>query len=108
MYQTLRTLSACLAILLGSALIGQLWLVALSAISLGNAGHGLVYLLLALGLVGNQRLSLALTALTCSPVLLGTPTIDEATVIVAGQYLLFGLCLYLFIIHPRHRVPEVG
>jgi hypothetical protein len=63
MYQILRIASAGLATLVGAALIGRLWLVALDAVSLGNAIHGLVFLLLALGLIGYQRLSLALTTL---------------------------------------------
>ena len=43
MYQTLRNAAAGLAALVGSALISRLWLVALDAISLSNAAHGLVF-----------------------------------------------------------------
>lgn len=108
MYQTLRTASACLAFLLGSALIGRLWLVALDAISLSNAAHGLVFLLLALGLMGYQRLSLVLTALTCSPAVLRNPINGEVDIVTLGQYGLFGLCLYLIIIHPRYRRSDTA
>ena len=101
MYQTLRIVSACLAFLVGSALIGRLWLVALDAISLGNAAHGLVFLLLTLGLMGYQRLSLVLTALACSPALLISPIGSEGDDVIVGQYLLLGLCLFLIIIHPK-------
>ncbi|MEL0153385.1 MAG: hypothetical protein VW779_09195 [Halieaceae bacterium] len=106
MYQTLRTASACLAFFLGSALIGRLWLVALDAISLSNAAHGLVFLLLALGLIGYQRLSLVLTALACSPALLSNSINDELDIVTIGQCVLFGMCLYLIIIHPRYQRPE--
>jgi hypothetical protein len=106
MYQTLRTASACLAFFLGSALIGRLWLVALDAISLSNAAHGLVFLLLALGLIGYQRLSLVLTALACSPALLSNSINDELDIVTIGQYVLFGMCLYLIIIHHRYRRSE--
>ncbi len=106
MYQTLRNASACLAFLVGSALIGRLWLVALDAISLSNAAHGLIFLLLALGLLGYQRLSLVLTALACSPALFNHPISGELNVVTTGQYLLFGLCLFLIIIHPRYRSSE--
>jgi hypothetical protein len=106
MYQTLRTASACLAFFLGSALIGRLWLVALDAISLSNAAHGLVFLLLALGLIGYQRLSLVLTALACSPALLSNSINDELDIVTIGQYVLFGMCLYLIIIQPRYRRSE--
>jgi len=106
MYRTLRTASATLAFLLGSALIGRLWLVALDTNSLSNAAHGLIFLLLALGLIGYQRLSLVLTALTCSPTLLSNPIGGELDVVTIGQYLLLWLCLYLILIHPRYRRSE--
>ena len=103
MYQILRIASAGLATLVGAALIGRLWLVALDAVSLGNAVHGLVFLLLALGLIGFQRLSLALTTLACTPVFFTGATMDSAGVVAMGQYVLFSLCLVLFVIHPRYR-----
>ena len=103
MYQTLRNAAAGLAFLVGSALIGRLWLVALDAISLSNAAHGLIFLLLALGLMGYQRLSLVLTALACAPALLSHPDSSGFNMVTTGQYLLFGLCVLLIIIHPRYR-----
>ena len=106
MYQTLRNAAACLAFLVGSALIGRLWLVALDAISLSNAAHGLVFLLLALGLMGYQRLSLVLTALACAPALPSHPISGDFTIVTFGQYLLFGLCAFLIIIHPRYRSSD--
>ena len=106
MYQILRIASAGLATLVGAALIGRLWLVALDAVSLGNAVHGLVFLLLALGLIGYQRLSLALTTLACTPVFLTGATMDSAGVVAIGQYALFSLCIVLFVIHPRYRKRE--
>lgn len=106
MYQTLRNAAAGLAFLVGSALIGRLWLVALDAISLSNAAHGLVFLLLALGLMGYQRLSLVLTALACASALLSHPASGGFNIVTIGQYLLFGLCAFLIIIHPRYRSSD--
>ena len=106
MYQILRAASACLAILIGAALIGRLWLVALDAVSLGNAAYGLIFLLLALGLMGHQRLSLALTTLACIPAFLSTSIDNEISIVLLGQYLLFGLCVLLFTLHPTHRKSE--
>lgn len=106
MYQILRAASACLAILIGAALIGRLWLVALDAVSLGNAAYGLIFLLLALGLMGHQRLSLALTTLACIPAFLSASNDSEISIVLIGQYLLFGLCLLLFTLHPTHRKSE--
>lgn len=106
MYQALRNAAACLAFLVGSALIGRLWLVALDTVSLGNAAHGLIFLLLALGLVGSQRLSMVLTALACAPALLNHPLSGEFNIAIIGQYLLFVLCAFLIIIHPRYRSSD--
>lgn len=106
MYQTLRYAAAGLAFLVGSALIGRLWLVALDAISLSNAAHGLVFLLLALGLMGYQRLSLVLTALACAPALLSHPASSGFNIVTIGQYLLFALCAFLIILHPKYRSPD--
>ena len=106
MYQALRNAAACLAFLVGSALIGRLWLVALDAVSLGNAVHGLIFLLLALGLVGSQRLSMVLTALACAPAFLNHPHSGEFNIAIIGQYLLFVLCAFLIIIHPRYRSSD--
>ena len=106
MYQTLRNAAACLAFLVGSALIGRLWLVALDAISLSSAAHGLLFLLLALGLLGYQRLSLVLTALACAPALLTHPISGYFNIVTIAQYLLFGLCIFLIIIHPTYRSSD--
>ena len=103
MYQTLRSVSACLAILLGAALIGRLWLVALDAVSLGGALCGVLFLLLALGLMGQRRLSLVLTAGACIPMIITSVSINDVSAITLGEVLLFSLCLILLSLYPKHQ-----
>ena len=103
MYQTLRSVSACLAILLGAALIGRLWLVALDAASLGSALCGVLFLLLALGLMGQRRLSLVLTAGACIPMIISSVSVNDVSTITLGEVLLFSLCLILLSLYPKHQ-----
>ena len=63
--ERLRLLAMMLALLTGIVLISQLWLQSLDRNVLMAAGRGVVFILLALGLMGNGRLSLVLTALLC-------------------------------------------
>jgi hypothetical protein len=62
----LRLLTMMLALLIGVLLITALWHNPLSERQLAEAGRGVLFILLALGLMGTQRLSLALTAVLCS------------------------------------------
>jgi len=63
--ERLRLLAMMLALLTGIVLISQLWLQSLDRNVLMAAGRGVIFILLALGLMGNGRLSLVLTALLC-------------------------------------------
>ena len=62
----LRLLAMILALVIGGLLIAQLWTQPLSQDSLTTAGHGVLFLLLTLGLMGTRRLSVVLTAVLCS------------------------------------------
>ena len=61
-YRLFRGVTAAMAITLGALSIGNLWVVTLSPASLFDAARGVVLLLVALGLMGEHRLSLALLA----------------------------------------------
>ena len=82
--ERLRLLTMILALIIGGLLIAQLWTQPLSQASLTTAGRGVLFVLLALGLMGTRRLSVVLTALLCSvsiPGLLAvnhTPLISDA------------------------------
>ena len=62
----LRLLAMMLALVIGGLLIAQLWTQPLSQDSLTTAGRGVLFVLLALGLMGTRRLSVVLTAVLCS------------------------------------------
>ena len=99
MYTKLRLVAVCLAVAIGAGLIGQLWVVSLNILSLSEAARGVLFLLIALGLMGYQRLSLVLSAITCLPsVLANTPTLGD-NVLVTGQYALLAISLVLLVMH---------
>ena len=75
--ERLRLLAMILALVIGGLLIAQLWTQPLSQDSLTTAGRGVVFVLLALGLMGTQRLSMVLTALLCSVSLPGLLSVDH-------------------------------
>ena len=100
MYITFRSIAVCLAVAVGAGLIGQLWVVALNAVSLSEAARGVLFLLVALGLMGHQRLSLVLAALLCLPTIL-TQTVTSPALLSIAQYVLLSLCLVLLIMHPH-------
>ena len=64
--ERLRLLAMILALVIGGLLIAQLWTQTLSQNSLTTAGRGVLFVLLALGLMGTRRLSVVLTAVLCS------------------------------------------
>ena len=64
-----RLLAMLLALSIGILLIAELWHAPLTEAQLAEAGRGVIFVLLALGLMGTQRLSLILTALLCASTL---------------------------------------
>ena len=66
-YRMFRGVTAAMAITLGALSIGNLWVVTLSPDSLFDAARGVVLLLIALGPMGEHRLSLALSAIVSLP-----------------------------------------
>ena len=74
----LRLLAMILALVIGGLLIAQLWTQPLSQDSLTTAGRGVLFVLLALGLMGTRRLSVVLTAVLCSVSLTDLLSVDHA------------------------------
>jgi len=64
--RTIRTTAALMALAAGCLHIADLWWLGASRDSLGDAGRGVILLLLALGLMGTARLSLILVAVFCA------------------------------------------
>ena len=76
--ERLRLLAMILALVIGGLLIAQLWTQPLSQDSLTTAGRGVLFVLLALGLMGTRRLSVVLTAVLCSVSLTDLLSVDHA------------------------------
>ena len=75
--ERLRLLAMLLALSIGVLLVADLWRQSLSQETLATAGRGVIFILLALGLMGTRRLSLALTALLCGVSLLDLLTVNH-------------------------------
>ena len=60
-----RLFAMLLALTTGVLLISDLWEQTLTQDAMASAGRGVIFILLALGLMGTRRLSVALTALLC-------------------------------------------
>ena len=75
--ERLRLLAMILALVVGGLLITELWTQPLSRASLTTAGRGVLFVLLALGLMGTRRLSMVLTALLCSVSLTDLLSVDH-------------------------------
>ena len=75
--ERLRLLAMILALIIGGLLIAQLWTQPLSQDSLTKAGRGVLFVLLALGLMGTRRLSVVLTAVLCSVSLTDLLSVDH-------------------------------
>ena len=101
MYTKLRLIAVCLAVVIGAGLIGQLWVVSLDILSLSEAARGVLFLLVSLGLMGYQRLSLVLSAIICLPSVLTHPLALGDSFLVTGQYTLLALSLVLLVMHTQ-------
>ena len=106
MYTKLRMVTVCLAVAIGAGLIGQLWVVSLDILSLSEAARGVLFLLVALGLMGYQRLSLLLSAMVCLPSVMAHPLTLGGSVLVTGQSMLLALSLVLLVMHTRKTHDE--
>ena len=97
MIRCLRFITVCLSVAIGTLLIGQLWTVSLDTASLIDAGRGVLFLLVALGLIGEQRLGLALSALICLPTVVSTSLSGLTPLVVSAQYALLSASLVLLL-----------
>ena len=105
--ERLRLLAMILALVIGGLLIAQLWTQSLSQDSLTTAGRGVLFVLLALGLMGTRRLSVVLTALLCSVSLPGLVSVDHALQISdALELLTLLLCAGLLLTPAQARPPQ--
>ena len=105
--ERLRLLAMILALVIGGLLIAQLWTQSLSQDSLTTAGRGVLFVLLALGLMGTRRLSLVLTALLCSVSLPDLLSVDHTLNISdALEMLALLLCAGLLLTPTQASLPQ--
>ena len=105
--ERLRLLAMILALVIGGLLIAQLWTQPLSQSSLTTAGRGVLFVLLALGLMGTRRLSVVLTALLCSVSLPGLLSVDHTLQISdALELLTLLLCAGLLLAPAQASLPQ--
>ena len=93
-----RLTAMLLALSIGILLIAELWRAPLTEALLAEAGRGVIFILLALGLMGTQRLSLILTALLCAstlPDLLAVNSIFKLSLWL--EFLTLVLCMGLLL-----------
>ena len=103
----LRLLAMMLALRIGGLLIVQLWTQPLSQHSLTKAGRGVLFVLLALGLMGTQQLSAVLTAVLCSVSLYDLLSVDYTLHISdALEVLTLLLCAGLLLTPAHASLPQ--
>ena len=76
-----RIFAMLLALTTGVLLISDLWEQTLTQDAMESAGRGVIFILLALGLMGTRRLSVALTALLCVTTAMGLLNVGRAIVL---------------------------
>ena len=76
-----RLFAMLLALTTGVLLISDLWEQTLTQDAMASAGRGVIFILLALGLMGARRLSVALTALLCATTAMGLLNVGRAIVL---------------------------
>lgn len=105
--ERLRLLAMMLALLTGIVLISQLWLQSLDRNVLMAAGRGVVFILLALGLMGNGRLSLVLTAVLCAVTAANGLQVNNVPQFSDGlELLMLVLCVGLLLAPESTARPE--
>ena len=99
-----RLFSMLLALTTGVLLISNLWEQTLTQHAMASAGRGVIFVLLALGLMGTRRLSVALTALLCGTTTMSLLYMDRTVVLTDWLELaMFIICSGLLFTSINHR-----
>ena len=100
-----RLFAMLLALTTGVLLVSDLWERALTKDAIASAGRGVIFILLALGLMGTRRLSLALTALLCGTNAMGLLGVGRAIALTDWlELLMLIICCGLLFISTGSRV----
>ena len=93
--------------LTGTLLITGLWQQTLGEDSLLSAGRGAIFFLLALGLMGTRRLSVALTALLCSAAAIRLVSLGTTTGLTDWlEIMMLVICVSVLLLPTDLRGPE--
>ena len=99
-----RLFAMLLALTTGVLLISNLWEQTLTQHAMASAGRGVIFILLALGLMGTRRLSVALTVLLCGTTTMSLLYADRTVVITDWLELaMFIICSGLLFTSINHR-----
>ncbi len=99
-----RLFAMLLALTTGVLLISNLWEQTLTQHAMASAGRGVIFVLLALGLMGTRRLSVALTALLCGTTTMSLLYVDRTVVLTDWLELaMFIICSGLLFTSINHR-----
>ena len=93
-----RLAAMLLALTTGVLLVSQLWEQTLDRGSMVSAGRGVIFILLALGLMGTRRLSVALTAVLCGTTTMSLLSVNRTITLTDWlEVLILILCIGLLL-----------
>ena len=102
-----RLFAMLLALTTGVLLIGDLWEQTLTQDAMASAGRGVIFILLALGLMGTRRLSVALTALLCATTAMGLLNVGRAIVLTDWLELMMLIVCSGLLLTPTSRRSDM-
>ena len=99
-----RLVAMLLALTTGVLLISDLWEQTLTQDAMASAGRGVIFILLALGLMGTRRLSVALTAMLCATTAMGLLNVGRTIVLTDWlELMMLIVCSGLLFTSPSRR-----
>ena len=99
-----RLFAMLLALTTGVLLISDLWEQTLTQDAMASAGRGVIFILLALGLMGTRRLSVALTAMLCATTAMGLLNVGRTIVLTDWlELMMLIVCSGLLFTSPSRR-----
>ena len=99
-----RLAAMLLALTTGVLLVSQLWEQTLDRGTMASAGRGVIFILLALGLMGTRRLSVALTAVLCGTTTMSLLSVGHTITLTDWlEVLILILCIGLLLTSASHR-----
>ena len=102
--ESTRLAAMLLALTAGVLLVSQLWEQTLDRGTMASAGRGVIFILLALGLMGTRRLSVALTAVLCGTTAMSLLSVGRTITLTDWlEVLILILCIGLLLTSASHR-----